>query len=476
MAIVVVTAILPVLAPATSLSKPNVLFIAVDDLNDWIGCLGGYAGTVHTPNMDRLAKRGVLFTSAHCSDPLCNPSRAALMTGIRSSDSGVYRLDQCFRDSEVLKDAITIPQYFRMSGYETMTAGKIFHGWDATGPWRCWSDPQSWDRQAERPPFVDPPHKPNHSIPGFQGIMDYCALDVDDSEMSDWKNVQWCIDRLKEKRDKPFFLAAGIFRPHIPLYVPRKYFDLYPLDEIDLPEVNTNDWNDLPLIAQRFAAYGCFASPREAKGRTAYSEIIKYGQYKKFVQAYLAGISFADTCVGRLLDALDHSPFANNTVVILWSDNGWHLGEKMHWEKFTLWEESTRVCLMMAAPGIPKGGRCDQTVSLMDIYPTLIDLCGLPEKKDIEGHSLAPLLKNPQADWPWPAITTFMKGNHSVCYKNWRYTRYHDGSEELYDLDADPNEWTNLAGREGFAALKSDLSKWIPTRNADQIPAWKRTE
>jgi arylsulfatase A-like enzyme len=455
--------------------KPNVLFIAVDDLNDWVNCLDGYAGTVCTPNIDRLAKQGVLFTSAHCSDPLCNPSRAALMTGVRSSDSGVYRLDQCFRDSEVLKDAVTIPQYFRQFGYETLAAGKVFHGWDSVGPWSCWSDSQSWDQQRARPPFVEPPQKPNHPIAGFQGIMDYCALDVADEEMSDSKNIQWCIDRLQEDRDRPFFLAAGVFRPHIPLYVSKKYFDLYPLDQIVVPEVDPDDWNDLPPVAKQFAAYGCFAGPAP-QSRTAYDELKQTGQDKKFIQAYLASITFADACIGRLLDALDNSRYADQTVIVLWSDNGWHLGEKMHWEKFTLWQESTRIVLAISAPGFSKNKRCDQSVSLMDLYPTLVDLCGLPEKKDIEGHSLVPLLSDPQEEWPWPAVTTFMKDNHSVRYKTWRYTRYHDGSEELYDLSVDPEEWTNLAGKEQYGAVKEKLAHWLPTGNAEQIPAWKRSE
>ncbi len=455
--------------------KPNVLFIAVDDLNDWVNCLGGYAGTVHTPNIDRLAKQGVLFTNAHCSDPLCNPSRAALMTGVRSSDSGVYRLDQCFRDSEVLKDAVTIPQYFRQFGYETLAAGKVFHGWDAAGPWSCWSDPQSWDQQRARPPFVEPPQKPNHPIAGFQGIMDYCSLDVADDEMSDSKNIQWCIDRLQEDRDKPFFLAAGVFRPHIPLYVPQKYFDLYPLDQIVLPDAKSDDWNDLPPVAKQFAEYGCFAGP-VPQGRTAYEELKKTGQDKKFIQAYLASITFADACIGRLLDALENSRYADQTVIVLWSDNGWHLGEKMHWEKFTLWQESTRIVLTISAPGFPSNKLCDQTVSLMDLYPTLVDLCGLPAKEDIAGHSLVPLLSNPQAEWPWPAVTTFMKDNHSVRFKNWRYIRYHDGSEELCDLSVDPEECTNLAGREQYGAVKEKLAHWLPPGDAEQIPAWKRSE
>jgi arylsulfatase A-like enzyme len=435
--------------------KPNVLFIAIDDLNDWVGCLGGYPG-VKTPNIDRLAARGVLFTKAYCAAPVCNPSRASLMTGIRPSTSGVYENQQPMRDAPLLKDAITMPQHFMAHGYRVVGGGKIYHG--------GYPDPQSWQeyfpsQQRTQPGNPQPEQRPANGIPGAANF-DWAPLDVPESEMGDMKTAEWVSKELARRHDKPFFLACGIFRPHLPWYTPQKYFDMYPLDRIALPVVKEDDLDDVPAEGRRLALRS-----------GDHKKVSDHQQWKKGVQAYLASISFADACVGRVLDALDQSAYAKNTIVVLWSDHGWHLGEKLHWRKFALWEEATRNVFAIAAPGVTKPSTtCARTVSSMDLYPTLIELCGLAPKKELEGVSLTPLLKNPGAKWDRPALTTYERGNHTVRSERWRYIRYHDGGEELYDHDKDEMEWTNLAAKPELSKVKQELAKWLPETDAPDSP------
>ncbi len=399
--------------------SPNVLFIAVDDLNDWVGCLGGHPD-VRTPNLDRLAARGVLFTNAHCAAPLCNASRAALLTGVRPSSSGVYTNSQPMRHSAALRDAVTLPQYFMAHGYRVMGGGKIFHD--------AFRDPQSWNeyfpgKDRARPADPVPPKRPLNGIPDMEAHFDWGPIDVPDAQMGDDKVASWAAGELVRPQPGPFFLACGIFRPHLPWYVPRKYFDLYPADKVTLPNVKDDDLDDVPPIGREFA-----------KPEGDHRKVIQYEQWRAAVQGYLASITFADACVGRVVDALEAGPHADNTVIVLWSDHGWHLGEKLHWRKFALWEEATRNVLALVAPMVTKpGGRCARTVNLMDLYPTLIDLCGLPRKDGLEGMSLTPLLSNPSAHWDRPSVTTYLRGNHSVRSERWRYIRYSDGTEELYD-------------------------------------------
>lgn len=433
----------------------NVLFIAIDDLNDWIGCLGGHPD-VRTPNLDRLAARGVLFTNAHCAAPVCNPSRAALLTGVRPSTSGVYDNRQPLRKADATKNAITIPQHFMASGYRVAGGGKIFHG--------GYPDPQSWQeyfpsQRQNKPPDPVPPKRPANGIPNTAHF-DWGPVDVPESEMGDWKVADWASRELEKKHERPFFLGCGIFRPHLPWYVPRKYFEMYSPDKITLPNVKEDDLDDVPPMGRKIA-----------KPDGDHRKVIEYNQWRKAVQGYLASISFADACVGRVIDALDASPYARNTTVVLWSDHGWHLGEKLHWRKFALWEEATHNVLMVASPGVTSpGGRCSRPVNLMDIYPTLIDLCGLPRRTGLEGVSLLPLLKNPKASWDRPSVTTYQRGNHSVRSERWRYIRYRDGSEELYDHQNDELEWTNLAGKPEYETIKKELARWLPQSDAPDSP------
>lgn len=438
------------LAQRNASPRRNVLFIAVDDLNDWIGCLGGHPDT-KTPNFDRLAKRGVLFTKAYCAAPLCNPSRAALMTGLRPSSTGVYDNSQPFRQSPS-KGAVTLAQYFRANGYKAMGSGKIYHD--------SFPDPASWDEWApalDKQKFTDPvpEGRPLNGIPDTAQF-DWGPLKQKDSEMGDFQTVNYISAQLKKTHDKPFFLACGLFKPHLPWYVPEKYFDAFPPDKLAMPSIKQDDLDDIPPIGRKMA-----------KPDGDHKKIIEHNQYRKAVQAYLSSISFCDGQLGRVLDALDQSAYKDNTTIVLWSDHGWHLGEKLHWRKFALWEEATHNVLMITAPGITKpGGRCERPVSLMDLYPTLVELQGLPAKPGLEGVSLVPLLKNPTATWDRPAVTTYGRNNHSVRTQRFRYIRYSDGTEELYDHQDDDLEWHNLAKDPKYEVVKREHARWLPHVNA----------
>jgi choline-sulfatase len=435
--------------------RRNVLFIAIDDLNDWVGCLGGHPD-VKTPNLDRLAARGLLFTNAHCAAPLCNPSRAALMTGVRPSSSGVYDNRQPFRKAAPSRDAVTLAQHFMAQGYRVVGGGKIFHG--------GFPDPVSWheyfpSQTRNKPPDPMPPKRPLNGIPDT-GHFDWGPLHVPDQEMGDWKVAEWARRELARKHDRPFFLAVGFFRPHLPWYVPGKYFEMYPEDKVTLPLVKEDDLDDVPPMGRKFA-----------RPEGDHKRVIQYGQWRKAVQGYLASITFMDAQVGRVLDALEDGPNAGDTIVVLWSDHGWHLGEKLHWRKFALWEEATHNPLIIVAPGVTTpASRCSRPVSLMDIYPTLVELCELPPRSGLEAASLAPLLRNPQSGWERPAVTTYLRGNHSVRSERWRYIRYRDGSEELYDHWNDELEWHNLADKPEYHTIKQELARWLPPSDAPDGP------
>jgi arylsulfatase A-like enzyme len=279
--------------------------------------------------------------------------------------------------------------------------------------------------------------------------------------MSDARVVAWAAEYLARKHEKPFFLAVGLARPHLPWFVPRKYFDQYPAGSVALPEVKADDLEDVPPAARRMA-----------RPEGDHRDVVQNGRWKEAVAAYLASIAFADAMLGRLLAALDASPHAPNTIVVFWGDHGWHLGEKQHWRKLTLWEEAARVPLIIAAPGVTRAGaRCERTVSLLDLYPTLVELCGLAARPGLEGASLLPLLRDPAAARERPAVTTCGFGNHAVRTERWRYIRYADGSEELYDHEKDPNEWTNFAACQSRAETKKELARWLPERDAEPAPA-----
>ncbi|MCX7886480.1 MAG: sulfatase [Verrucomicrobiae bacterium] len=451
------------IAHAADNKRPNVLFIAIDDLRDWVHYLG-VNQQVKTPNIDRLAARGLAFTRAYCAAPLCNPSRAALLSGLRPSVTGIYNNNVDWR-KVIPADATTLPLHFKDQGYYVAGAGKIYHGsFPRPSDWHDYFSGDSSEeddrRGRQRGQFT-------HVAPDASNII-IGPIAGDDNTMPDYHFVSYIIRKLNEQRDQPFFLACGLKKPHLPWTVPKKYYELYPLDSIILPKILETDLDDVPPIGQRFAK------------RKEHDAIVRDGQWKACVQAYLATISFCDAMVGRLLDALDKTTHANNTIICLWSDHGWHLGEKLHWHKSTLWEEATRAPHIWVVPGLTKPGtRCDRPVDYMNIYPTLTDLCGLPTPKHVQGVSLRALLANPSAPWDRPAITTHGQNNHTARSERWRYIRYADGGEELYDHQTDPLEWHNLANDPRFASVKTELAKWLPKENAPigpQVPNRKKTK
>lgn len=431
--------------------KPNVLFIAVDDLNHWVGYLGRNPQTL-TPNMDRLAARGVWFSRAYCAAPVCNPSRAALMSGLRPGATGVYDNQENFQP--VISTNITLTTQFRRAGYYVCGAGKIYH----SSVYR----PGEWDDWLRGAGGAAREEDGSAQAAVRAGKLPITPLNCRDEDMPDYKFVDYALAKLKQRHEKPFFIACGLTKPHLPWSVPQKYYAKFPLEKIELPPYRENDLDDLPPIALQFANGPANDHAAILAGGT--------NVWKQAIQAYLAAINFCDTMVGRLLEGLDQSPYAGNTIICFWSDHGWHLGEKHHWRKFALWEESTRAPFIWVAPGITRAnGRCDRTVDFMSIYPTLMDLCGLPIPHHVQGKSLRPLLADPAAPWDAPAITTYRLNNHSIRAEGWRYTRYADGGEELYDETQDPYEWTNLASRPESASRKTALGQWLPKDN--QPPA-----
>ena len=468
-----------VLAVPIRADQPNVVMIVVDDMNDWVGCLGGHPD-VKTPNIDKLASRGMLSSNADCAAPVCNASRVATLTGMRPGSTGIY--DNSARWHEALPQLKSIPQHFKAHGYEVVGGGKVYHhmpGFNRMSDWNQYF-PQRFEghyqdrlhRGLDVKDFHFPDGYPLNAIPNVKALIkppknprefDWGPLDKSDLETGDGKMVQWAIDYLKKPHDQPFFLAAGIYRPHLPFYATRQYFDLYPLESIRLPAINEDDLSDLPPTALKLAA----------QRREDYELVVESGKYRELVQAYLASISFADAMVGRIIDALDQSENAKNTIVVLWSDHGWHLGEKHHLHKFTLWERSTRIPFIVVAPEVTKPRSfCDQPVDMLDLFPTLNDLCKLPKVNGLSGYSITTLLRDPNQNWERPAITSHGQGNHAIRTKNWRYIRYADGGEELYDHQSDPHEWDNLADQPKHRQLKSELAQWVPA--ADVKPAGKK--
>jgi arylsulfatase A-like enzyme len=463
--------------------RPNVLMIVVDDMNDWVGCLGGHPD-VKTPNIDRLALRGMLFTNAHVAAPVCNPSRVATLTGRNPGSTGIYNNGVVWH--EALRDVPSIPQHFKTNGYHVVGGGKVNHhmpGFNRPSDWHDYFaqrfDSHYQDRLARgldvrnfRWPegfplnqleavkrFSTPPKNANE--------FDWGALDKADNEMADGQLVMWVEEFLAQPAKEPFFLAAGIYRPHLPFYAPRQYFDMYPQDTLSLPPIKADDCDDLPKGGKEMAA----------DRRGDYDLVMQAGKYRELLQAYLANITFADVLVGRLLDALDTSPHAKNTIVVLWSDHGWHLGEKQHLHKFTLWERSTHVPFIIAAPGITsQNAHTARPVGLIDLFPTLIELCSLPLVDKLDGQSLVPLLKKPTLDWEKPVLTTHGQGNHSLRSERWRYIRYADGGQELYDHTVDPNEWNNLADEPGYSDVIAGLAQWLPTVDVPTLQDKKKKQ
>ncbi|MEL7498989.1 MAG: sulfatase [Planctomycetota bacterium] len=424
--------------------RPNVVLIAVDDLNDWIGCLGGHP-QAQTPGFDKLAAKGVLFTNAHCQSPVCNPSRASLMTSLFPSSSGIYFLDPDLAKSPISTNNTLLPKRFQNEGFQVSGAGKLFHGGQNKKYWPNWNNfgGAGWPRQAKKlTPF------PGHPL------WDWGVIKERDEDSPDYKIASWTVDALKnQKADQPFLIGTGFVRPHVPQYASQKWFDMYPLETVQLPKYRKDDLKDLSSYAIDITRLKHVAPTHEW--------VLENDQWKPLVQSYLACVSFVDSQVERVVDAIENSPHKDNTYIVLFSDHGFHLGEKDRYAKRSLWQDSTRVPMMIAGPGI-KPGVCDAPVQLMDIYPTLLELCKLSADEKLEGHSLQPLLKNPKADWDHYARCSFGPGNYAIVSKQYRYVHYNDGSQEFYDNQSDPHEWKNLINEKSMASIIEQHRSQIP--------------
>lgn len=443
---------------------PNVLFIVVDDMNDWISLLDPEA-PIKTPNLERLAGRGMLFTRAYCASPACNPSRAATLTGLRPSTTGVYGNKSDWR--KAVPNRRTIMQQFMAAGYDVRGAGKIFHH-HLNG---AFHDDESFQDFQHMRPQKYPSKKLNNAPQYGSRNTDWGRWPEREQDAIDFHTASYCVEVLsRPTTDKPLFLACGIYKPHSPFFAPAAYHKAY--HAIEPPSRKEDDWSDLPT--------GAASLLRRKKwfwqGMMKVEEN-RDGSYRDFIRAYAACAAFADAQIGRVLDALDESPRRDNTIVVLWADHGFHLGEKDHIEKFALWEKSNRIPFIVVAPGVTKpGSRCERPIDLTTLYPTLLELCGLPADAKCDGQSLVPLLRNPKAKWERPALMTYMRGNHAVRSDRWRYIRYVDGSEELYDHNTDPNEWYNLAGQSRYAIVIAAHREWLPMHEAKQVPDLKKRQ
>ncbi len=452
--------------------RPNVLFIAIDDLNDYISPLANHPG-VQTPNFERLARRSVTFANAHCAAPACHPSRVAVMTGVHPATSGIYRNlfgahgPRWREESPALAEAVVLSQHFRNHGYRAVGAGKLFHTLQWT-PGDSQNDPSAWDEYRGDPlnPIAPDWKRARFESDAEAGLtpgrplrdnlFGAAPLAGPDEETGDHKLVDWAAARLRDPPAQPLFLAVGLFRPHIPWEVPQRWFDLHPLAGVKLPVTQSDD----------------LADAHDHGRRSWHRWVVENKQWEKFVQGYLASISYVDHQLGRLLDALDASPLKASTIVVLWSDHGFHLGEKENWEKFALWTQTTRVPLFLHAPGLSReGAQTMAPATLTDLYPTLCELAGLPVPRQCDGLSLVPQLRDPAAPRARLALTSFQFPNepassHAVSDTRYRLIRYGNGFEELYDRDSDPREFTNRAADPELVGVKARLALGLPSKPA----------
>jgi arylsulfatase A-like enzyme len=442
--------------------KPNVIFIAIDDLNDWVGCFGGHP-QVKTPNIDKFAKSGLVMFKAYAPSTVCCPSRTAILTGKHATNTGVYGNAQDLEDAPKAKDLTTLPKYFENNGYHTLSTGKIFHvhGGDLSKYFteRVETKGKGGVLWSEKP-----------TVPGIKsGGTDFAwgATTATAEETKDFNAAKWATEQLNRDFDgKPFFLALGISKPHLAWFVPQKFYDMYPLDKLIPVSLQRDDLEDI----------------KDAKGKQIFNAddrwliADKANKHKEAQQAYLACVSYVDYCLGQLFDALEKSKYADNTIVMLWGDHGWHLGEKMKYGKTDLWEESCRVPFIVKAPGVTpkKGGVSNGVVNLIDMYPTLTELCGLPPNKENDGRSFAKLLAKPNMKWDEATLSTYQFKNHSLTDGRYRYTWYGgraNGAEELYDHSVDPLEHTNLATNPKFKGEMDRLKKYLPTHHEPTSPS-----
>ena len=458
-----------------SATRPNVIMFVTDDLNDWVNPLG-YSQAV-TPNLDRLAKMGVSFTNAHAPGVYCAPSRTAIWTGLHASTTGCYE-NQIFHYD--FPDLQTIQMAFKQAGYKAFGAGKLYHhrsgyvdlrGWDEYFARSQEVKDMAWEMNGYHMtdvPLPDPyPYSPYYTETEREirsaGHLEWGPIaNEQEDDMVDAMRTNWACDKIREQHEKPFFLAVGMYLPHYPNYAPKKYFDLYDRDVIELPPYKEDDLDDLSPALRR----------RMLNRYRQHLELEKLGALKDAVLAYLACVSYADAMLGRILDALETSPYRDNTIVMFWSDQGFHHGEKGHWGKHTLWERTSHVPFIWAGKGIEKDQTVETTVSLIDIFPTLADLCDLNLESQVEGVSLASSLQDPSSAVERNVfLPSHERGGYSIINMDWRYIRNGDGSEELYNVREDPNEWNNLAGDESYREIIGDLQTSAPEEFAAEATA-----
>lgn len=438
--------------------KPmNVLFLVADDLNSWLlGDANRYAGKVIAPNLTKFAASGVNFKRAYTAAPVCSPSRTAFFSGVAPWKSGHYHNSPGTEISQPLNQAISLAGAFKSAGYETIGYGKITHGWDQK---------EHWDEKIGHKRDPAPPGAPLTSV--GKGEQDWGPIHLTEEEMNSTRLANLTIAQLGKQHERPFFLACGFFNPHMPWYVPQKYLDMFPLDDVTTPAILETDLGDVPA-----------AGVKLTDGKDNYVEaIMKAGLHQEGVRAYLATTAYVDFHMGRILDALEKSPYKDNTIVVFLTDHGFHLGEKHHWQKATLWEEATHCLLMFRIPGAtPAGGVSERFVSLQDIYPTLVELCELDRPDYLDGRSLVPLLKNPGAQWTSTAVTCLTdkgmpeKGYVTLRNEQGRYIRYEDGQEEFYDAAKDPHEWTNEINNPAYVQLIKEFKAAVPSPAKMAIP------
>ena len=439
-----------VVAKQPEAEKPDVLMIVIDDMNDWISLLDAES-PIMTPNLERLAKCGMLFRSAYCVSAACNPSRVATLTGRRPTSSGVYGNRADWR--RALPEAKTIMQRFGNAGYRVKGAGKIFHH-HLNG---AFHDAESFDEFQPMREQLYPVRKLNLASKYGSRNTDWGEWPPRIEDSIDYQTRQYVVDAIQSHRDeRPLFLACGFFKPHSPFFAPRQFHE--PYRSIVLPVRNRNDWDDLPS--------GARALMKSKKwfwdGMSKLDERVP-DSYADFIRSYAACVSFTDAQVGHVLDAVEASERWQNAIIVLWSDHGFHLGEKEHIEKFGMWEKTNHVPFIVIAPGVARPGTvCDRPVDLSVLYPTLLELTGLEKCSECDGVSIVPLLREAGSEWKRPALMTYQSGNHSVRSRRWRFIRYADGTEELYDHSCDPQEWVNLADRTQLASVLNEHRAWLP--------------
>lgn len=420
----------------------NVLLLIADDLNTWIQeDPDRYTGKVVAPNLQKLGESGLVFTNAYCASPFCVPSRSAMWSGVSPHKSGIYHNQTNIAASEPLKSAVSLFKLFQDAGYYTAGYGKITHGWSDRG----------FDEKINHKRDPRPPGAPIQSVGA--GEQDWGTIHIPEANMNDTLSADRAIAAIEGEHAKPFFIVCGTFNPHMAWFVPQKYYDMFPLDEVTLPELNPNDFDDIPPLADEVVS----------GKRTFTNKVLEAGLHKSAVQAYLATTAYVDAQHGRVIDALEKSPHRDNTIVVFISDHGFHLAEKDHWQKGTLWQEATNSILMVRVPGLTEsGGVTDRCVSLQDLYPTLVELCGLSKPSYVDGKSFRPLLENPQETWESTAISYLYDQYASIRTERYRFTRYKEGQVELYDHSKDPHEWKNEADNPEYANVLRRLAKRLP--------------